>query len=125
MIRTCKQCLLRARRWIFRRGPALASSIDVDCWIGIVQEGDCRIIRLAGRLGEAEVPELLTACSGRGPVQLDLSDLVSTDCVGLEALHRVRARGAAFVGVPRHIQLWLDSPFRGQGQCVRAPNNRR
>ena len=81
----------------------------VDCWIGVTQEKDQRIVRLAGRLAEAQVPELLQACAGAEALQLDLTDLVSADAAGLEALQRVRARGALFVGVPGYIQLKLDS----------------
>src|SRR5687767_12205058 len=33
----------------------------VDCWIGVVQKDDRRVVRLAGRLGEAQVPELLAS----------------------------------------------------------------
>jgi len=84
----------------------------VDCWIGVVQEKDQRIVRLAGRLAEAQVPELLQACAGSYALQLDLTDLVSADATGLEALKRVRARGAVFVGVPGYIQLKLDSAVR-------------
>jgi len=80
----------------------------VECWIGIVQEADRRVVRLAGRLGEAQVPELLNACAGSHPVQLDLTELVSADAAGFEALRRVRADGASLIGVPVYIQLKLD-----------------
>ncbi len=86
----------------------------MECWIGIVEQADRRIVRLAGRLGEAQVPELLEACGTPGALQLDLSDLCSADCAGLDALHRVYARGANLVGVPGYIQLWLDSPSRAR-----------
>jgi hypothetical protein len=85
----------------------------VDCWIGVIQEKDQRVVRLAGRLAEAQVPELLQACAGSGVLQLDLTDLVSADAAGLEALQRVRTRGAVFVGVPGYIQLKLDSLVQG------------
>jgi hypothetical protein len=83
----------------------------VDCWIGVVQEADRRVVRLAGRLGVAQVPELIRVCGTRaGDLQLDLTDLVSADIAGLEALQRVRASGALLVGVPGYIQLKLDTP---------------
>jgi hypothetical protein len=82
----------------------------VDCWIGVVQEADRRIVRLAGRLGMAQVPDLLSACGAPGTLQLDLTDLVSADMAGLEALQRARDRGALLVGVPVYIQLKLDTP---------------
>jgi len=82
----------------------------VDCWIGIVEEVDRRLVRLAGRLGAGHVPEFLRACDQPGPVCLDLTDLISADLAGVEALQRVRARGARLVGVPVYIQMRLDSP---------------
>lgn len=82
----------------------------VDCWIGVVQEVDRRIVRLAGRLCAAQVPELLRACGQGSPLQLDLTDLVSADVAGVEALQRIRAKGGSLVGVPGYIQLKLDSP---------------
>jgi hypothetical protein len=84
----------------------------VDCWIGITQEHDRRVVRLAGRLGEEQVPELFTACGQPGPLQIDLTDLVSADAAGLEALHRVQSRGAVLVGVSGYIQLQLESTSR-------------
>ena len=84
----------------------------VDCWIGVVQKDDRRVVRLAGRLGEAQVPELLASCGCPGPLELDLSDLVSADAAGFDALHRVQARGAVFVGVPGYIRLQLESHSR-------------
>ena len=85
----------------------------MDCWIGVVTEGDRRIVRLAGRLTAAQVPELLTTCAASGALELDLSDLVSADPAGIEALRRVRARGAVLVGTPGYIQLKLDSAAGG------------
>jgi hypothetical protein len=81
----------------------------VDCWIGVVTEADRRVVRLAGRLSIAQVPEFLTACGEGGSVELDLTDLVSADAAGIEALQRVRRKGATLVGTPGYIQLKLDS----------------
>jgi hypothetical protein len=81
----------------------------VDCWIGVAQEVDRCVVRLAGRLSAAEVPDLLAACESR-PLELDLTDLVSADPAGIEALRRVRGAGATLVGVPGYIQLTLDAP---------------
>ncbi len=89
----------------------------VECWIGVAREGHRCVLRLAGRLAEAQVPELLRACSEAGAIHLDLTDLVSTDVAGLEALSRVRKQGATMSGAPKYIQLKLDSmagePSRG------------
>ena len=57
-------------------------------------------MRLAGRLSVAQVPELFTACADSRPIAIDLTDLVSADIAGIEALQRVRAKGADPVGTP-------------------------
>ena len=99
--------------WSFapiRHGLKLALEEDeVDCWIGVVTQADRRIVRLAGRLSVVQVPELLTACAEGLPIELDLTDLVSADVAGIEALQRVRQKGARLVGAPGYIQLKLDS----------------
>jgi hypothetical protein len=82
----------------------------VDCWIGLVQESDRWVVRLAGRLSIAQVPELLRACAERGPLTLDLADLVSADIAGIEALRRVRDGGATLVSAPGYIKLKIDAP---------------
>jgi len=81
----------------------------VDCWIGVVDEAHGRLVRLAGRLSVAQVPELLEACAATEPLQVDLSDLVSVDVTGIEALQRLRNQGATLVGAPGYLQLKLDS----------------
>ena len=81
----------------------------MDCWIGVVSEVDRRMVRVAGRLSVAQVPELLTACAAPGELALDLSEVVSVDMAGIEALQRIRDKGATLVGAPGYIQLKLDS----------------
>jgi hypothetical protein len=81
----------------------------VECWIGVITEVDRRVVRVAGRLGVAHVPELLSACDGTGPLELNLTDLASADNAGIEALQRVRRKGAILVGTPGYIQLKIDS----------------
>ncbi len=81
----------------------------MDCWIGVADEGDRRLVRLAGRLSSAQVPELLEACANTVPLQVDLTDLVSVDVSGVEALQRLRNQGATLVGAPGYLQLKLDS----------------
>ena len=76
----------------------------------IVDDSDRRLIRLAGRLAEAQVPDLLKAhAEGLHPVQLHLGDLISVDVVGLDALDGLQRAGAELVEVPAYIQLKLDS----------------
>ena len=81
----------------------------MECWIGVTTEGNRRVIRVAGRLSVAHVAELLTACAGGEVLELELSDLVSADLAGIEALQRVRSKGATLVGTPGYIRLKIDS----------------
>jgi len=43
-------------------------------------------------------------------VELNLSDLISSDAAGIEALQGLRSQGALLVGAPGYLQLKLDSP---------------
>ena len=74
-----QKCLFLPRPRRFNRGLCLAFQYSVDCWIGVEQQADRRLIRLAGRLSVAQVPELLEACAEARPVELNLADLVSAD----------------------------------------------
>lgn len=94
---------------------------SVDCWIGVVQEGNRRLVRLAGRLSAAQVPELLTVCTGAVPLQIELTDLVSADAAGIEALQLLRSRGATLSGAPGYLQLQLDSPAGGAKTLGASP----
>ena len=69
-------------------------------------------MRVAGRLTDAQVPDLLEACAKPAFVRLDLADLDSANGVALEGLRRLRKAGPQIVDVPRFIQLLIDvSPF--------------
>ena len=94
----------------------------MDCWIGITQENGRWVVRLAGRLSAAHVPELLGACAKGTPVDVDLTDLVSADEAGIDALRRIRAAGATLVGVPMYLQMKLDS---ASGAPIRTPPPKR
>jgi hypothetical protein len=70
----------------------------VDCWIGVVQPTDRRLVSLAGRLSAAQVPELPGVCAEIAPLQVDLTELVSAGAAGIEAAAaakpwRLAARG--------------------------------
>jgi len=82
----------------------------VECWIGVTTEEGHRMVRVAGRLSVAHVPEMLNACADTAGLQLNLTDLVSADAAGIEALQRIRDRGASIIGAPGYIQLKLDLP---------------
>jgi hypothetical protein len=106
------------------RGVGLASAHMVECWIGVVQQADRRVVRLAGRLSIAQVPELLGACAGDdAALELDLTELVSADTAGIEALQRLRDLGATLMGAPRYLQLKLDSPIEKPLTVVPPPSN--
>ena len=81
----------------------------MDCWIGISQRDRLRVVKVAGRLTFAQVPDLLLACGDVGPLELDLSDLVFVDASGIEAIQRLREFGASFVGTPGYINLKLET----------------
>jgi CheY-like chemotaxis protein len=74
-----------------------------------VTEGNRRIVRLAGRLSAAQVPELFNTWAGQGSIELDLTDLMSADAAGIEALQRIRRSGATLSGTPGYIQLQLHT----------------
>ena len=90
-------------------GVSFASMIGVDCWIGVDQLNDRRIVRLAGRLSVEQVPELLEACANALRVEITLTDLIHSDVAGIEALQGLRRRGASLIGAPGYLQLKLDS----------------
>jgi ABC-type transporter Mla MlaB component len=94
----------------------------VDCWIGVTTELNRRVVRVAGRLSVAQVPELLTACAAADPLEVDLNDVVSVDTAGIEALQRIREHGAALVGAPGYIQLKLDSTSGGPAAASPPPH---
>jgi len=74
-----------------------------------VDQAAGRLVRLAGRLSVAQVPELLESCADTASLQIDLSDLISVDAPGLETLQRLRKEGATLIGTPGYLQLKLDS----------------
>jgi hypothetical protein len=85
----------------------------VDCWIGVIHEADKCLVRVAGTLTRAQVPELVKACSGCGKLVLDLQDLVNADAAGVDAIRTFRTSGATLVGTSGYIQIKIDSPVHG------------
>jgi anti-anti-sigma regulatory factor len=85
----------------------------VPCRIEVRRDDDRVVVHLAGRLSEAEVPDLLQACAtSRKPPSLELDELVSADAVGIDALLRMRQKGARLVGLPEYLRLKLDTLAR-------------
>jgi hypothetical protein len=82
----------------------------VDCRIQVSEGDDVRTVSVAGRLGDAHIPDLMIACGEISPaLHVDLTDVVSADAIAIEALGRLRNAGARIIGVPKYIELKLDS----------------
>jgi hypothetical protein len=81
----------------------------VLCRIEVRRENGRLVLRLAGRLTEAQVPDLLEACAETTePPLIQLDELVSADAVGVDALFRMEQLGAELVGLPEYLRLTLD-----------------
>ena len=88
--------------------PLLPHLRSVECRIQVVPQPDVCLVYLAGRLNAAQVPELRRVCADlSGRVRVDLTDLLSADAVGIDALRRLRRDGAELVGVARYLRRWL------------------
>ena len=72
-----------------------------------MDDANRRLVRVAGDLSVAQVPDLLEACADSLPVQLNLTDVVSVDVVAIEALQQLRSKGALLIGARRYLQLKL------------------
>jgi hypothetical protein len=80
----------------------------MECRILVQQHVDGCTIQLAGRLNAAQVHELQSVCAGAtGKLKIDLTDLLSADPVGLDALRRLRVAGAEIVGAARYLCRWV------------------
>jgi hypothetical protein len=88
----------------------------VHCRIWIEREAERLVIHVAGRLSQAEVPELLQACGSSQPTVLDLDEMVSADAVGIDALMRIERSGSRLVGLPHYVRLKMDVLARDDGR---------
>ena len=81
----------------------------MECRIQVVhQPEDATTVYLAGHLAAAQVHELRSICAAvTGPIRIDLTDLVSMDAVGIDALSRLRRSGAELVGVAHYLRQTL------------------
>jgi anti-anti-sigma regulatory factor len=80
----------------------------MECRIQVVQGPDGCTVYLAGRFNAAQVPELRGICAAAtGHVKIDLTDLLSADAVGIDALRRLHSMGAELTGVARYLRRWL------------------
>jgi anti-anti-sigma regulatory factor len=82
----------------------------VECWIDHLDDADSRVVKLAGRLGFEQVPDLLRVCDGREgrKLVLDLEDLLTTDSAGAQTLRRLRRDGASFRHLSEYLRLKLN-----------------
>jgi hypothetical protein len=74
--------------------------------ISSVTADDRGLLRLEGRLGAAEVPELERSVEP-GIRALDLRDLMSTDEEGLAAIRRLRDRGVEIRNASHYLAMLL------------------
>jgi hypothetical protein len=88
----------------------------VLCRIECRRENGTLIVRLAGRLIGAHVPDLLDACAEPAQTQLELDELVSADAVALNALLFIERQGARLVGLPEYLRLKLETLAREANQ---------
>jgi hypothetical protein len=93
----------------------LRSGIRVLCRIEVRREKATRIVRLAGRLSETHVPDLLAACGPPKHLIVELDDLASADALGMDALLRLQQQGARLVNVPEYLRLKLETLAREHG----------
>lgn len=97
-------------------GIPLAVVQRMDLWIGVEDRGDVREVRLEGRLAEVSIAELERATLGlEPPIRFDLSQLLSTDEVGLSVLRAHQAAGRDLVGVRPLIRHLLTGPAVDRG----------
>jgi len=79
------------------------------CRIEFRREKGRLVVHVAGRLTEAQVPDLLEASAKAAePPLLELNELVSADAVGLDALWRLEERGAELIALPEFLRLKLQ-----------------
>lgn len=86
-----------------------SGATHMECRIDITHQAGIYVVRVAGRLTDVQVPDLLKACGTLSPLQLDLAQLDSATGIGIEALQRLQKSGAQIVGATHFIQLLLDS----------------
>lgn len=81
----------------------------MECRIESWRQNDRMVLRLAGRLTGAQVPDLLETLAGAGErPRIELDELISADAVGVDALFRIETLGADLVGLPEYLRLKLD-----------------
>jgi anti-anti-sigma regulatory factor len=85
--------------------------------IGCAQESGLTVVRIDGELTDAGIGELREVCEaiGESPV-LDLTDLVTADEAGLEALLGMMRDGATLRGGSPYLNLLIERRCSGKGK---------
>ena len=81
----------------------------MECRIDVTDNAGNYVVRVAGRLTDAQVPDLLRVCAAHEPIHLDLAQLDSANGAGIEALQRLQKAGAEIVGATNFIRSLLDN----------------
>ena len=81
------------------------------------------IVHVAGRLGEAHVPDLLEVCAWEPLPIVELGDLLSADDAGLDALLQIERQGAQLVGLSLYLQREVETS-RASADYDAAPDPR-
>ena len=80
----------------------------MDCRIQVEARPETCTVYLAGHLKAEQVPELWRVCAtASSRIRIDLTDLLSADPVGVDALRRLGLGGAEFVGVAQYLRRLL------------------
>ena len=85
----------------------------VPCRIESRRESSGLVVRVAGRLGEGQVPDLLEACVQTTGAIIELDQLTSADVAGIATLWRLEQQGARLVGLPEYLRLTIETLARG------------
>ena len=92
------------------RGTRFAHPRQVLCRIEVTRDQAGVVVKLAGHLTGAHVPDLLAACAERpSHSRVMLDELLSADVVGLDALRRVEDHGAELVDLLEYLRFELDA----------------
>ncbi len=79
------------------------------CRIDVAQTPGTCTVHVAGRLAGPHVGDLLRVCNdASGALRIDLSDLLSVDSEGLDALRRLTEDGAELFGVAQYLRRELE-----------------
>src|SRR4051794_1230954 len=99
-----------------RAGPAgavLASLTRMVCRIDVAEEHGGCTVHISGRLAKPGVADLLRVCTGHvGALRIDLTNMLSIDADGIDALRRLVENGAELLGVAEYLRHELRPQSR-------------